>query len=66
MFVLERGGCVFLGEAIAAPIGSDAPLTDDFLTILSFYNQEIWELEKMRDSLIGSPNIFRESNHYLL
>ena len=66
MFVLERGRYVFLGEAIAAPIGSDAPLTDDFLTILSFYNQETWELEKMQDSLIGSPNTFRESNHCLL
>ena len=66
MFVLERGRYVFLGEAIAAIIGSDAPLTDDFLTILSFYNQETWELEKMQDSLIGPPNIFRESNHCLL
>ena len=66
MFVLERGRYAFLGEAIAAPIGSDAPLTDDFLTILSFYNQETWELEKMQDSVIGSPNIFRESNHCLL
>ena len=40
MFVLEQGRDIFLGEAIAAPIGSNAPLTDDFLTILSFYNQE--------------------------
>ena len=66
MFVLERGRYVFLGEAIAEPIGSDAPLTNDFLTILSFYNQETWQLEQMQDSLIGSPNIFRESNHCLL
>ena len=65
MFVLERGRYVFLGEPIAALIGSDAPLADDFLTILSFYNQETWELEKMQDSLIGSPNIFRENNHCL-
>ena len=36
MFALERGRYVFLGEAIAATIGSDTPLTDDFLTILSF------------------------------
>ena len=66
MFVLEQGRYVFLREAIAAPIGSDGPLTDDFLTILSFYNQETSELEKIQDSLIGSPNIFRESNHCLL
>ena len=66
MFVLERGRYIFLGEAIAAPIGSDAPLTDDFPTTLSFYNQETWELEKMQDSLIGSPNIFRASNYCLL
>ena len=66
MFVLEVGRCVFLGEAIAAPTGSDAPLTDDFLTFLSFYNQETWELEKMQDSLIGLPNIFRKNNYCLL
>ena len=66
MFVLERDRYDFLRKAIAAPIGSDGLLTDDFLTILSFYNQETWELEKMQDSLIGSQNIFRESNHCLL
>ena len=56
MFVPERGRYVFLGEAITAPIGSDAPLTNDSLTILSFYNQETWELEKMQERLIGSSN----------